>query len=149
MPAIREPLTNEDLRDWERMTSALAATDAWFEPGSRHIYHTNTYGHLNGEIVRRVTGETPGERLRSRAGSLGADIWVGVPLDVQRHCAFVHWDPVRPLVSADFSTLEGETLMLALGYTIGQGYHLARPTDADGIEHLLTAAPRSTEPALR
>ena len=122
VPAIRQPLTNEDLRDWNRMTSALADTEAWFEPGSRHIYHTNTYGHLNGEIVRRVTGLTPGERLRDRADSLGADIWVGVPLDEQPRCAFVHWDPVRPLVSVDFSALEGETLMLALGYTNPPGY---------------------------
>ena len=58
VPAIREPLTNGDLWDWDRMAGALAATDAWWEPGTRHAYHTNTYGHLIGEVVRRVSGET-------------------------------------------------------------------------------------------
>src|SRR4051812_27210729 len=30
VPAIREPLTDEDLFDWPRMTSALAATAPWW-----------------------------------------------------------------------------------------------------------------------
>ena len=79
VPAIREPLTNEDLWRWGRMTAAVAATDPWWEPGARHAYHTNTYGHLIGEIVRRVTGEACGDRLASVAGALGADVWFGVP----------------------------------------------------------------------
>ena len=33
VPAIREPLTNDDLWHWERMTGALAATEPWWEPG--------------------------------------------------------------------------------------------------------------------
>jgi len=37
VPAIREPLTNDDLWQWERMTSALAATEACGSraPGTR------------------------------------------------------------------------------------------------------------------
>src|SRR5690349_16167481 len=50
VPAIRQPLSNEDLWDWTRMTGALAATEAWWEPGTRHAYHTNTFGHLIGEV---------------------------------------------------------------------------------------------------
>ena len=80
MPAIREPLTNEDLWDWDRMTTALAATEAWWQPGTRHAYHTNTYGHLVGELIRRTTGEMPGTRLRAMADSLGADCAWGPPL---------------------------------------------------------------------
>ena len=79
VPAIREPLTNDDLWDWGRMTGALAATEAWWEPGTRHAYHTNTYGHLIGEVVRRVSGETCRRRLAGLTGPLGADVYVGVP----------------------------------------------------------------------
>jgi CubicO group peptidase (beta-lactamase class C family) len=50
VPAISVPLSNDDLWSWEAMTSALASTTAWFVPGSRLVYHTNTYGHLVGEI---------------------------------------------------------------------------------------------------
>ena len=45
------------------MAGALAATEPWWEPGTRHAYHTNTYGHLIGEVVRRVSGETCRDRL--------------------------------------------------------------------------------------
>ena len=71
VPAIRAPLTNEDLWDWDRMTGALAATEPWWEPGTRHAYHTNTYGHLIGEVVRRVSGEACAARLAGVAGPLG------------------------------------------------------------------------------
>ncbi|HEX5925480.1 MAG TPA: serine hydrolase domain-containing protein, partial [Baekduia sp.] len=50
VPAIRETLDDEDLFDWERMTCALAATEAWWAPGERVAYHTNTFGHLVGEL---------------------------------------------------------------------------------------------------
>jgi CubicO group peptidase (beta-lactamase class C family) len=95
VPAIREPLTDDDLPDWSRMTAALAATEPWWPPGTRHAYHTYTYGHLVGEIVRRVSGELPGTVLRSLAEPLGADLWCGVPPAEQDRCAEVVWAP-RP-----------------------------------------------------
>ena len=60
VPAIRQPLTNADLWRWDTMTSALAATEPWWEAGERHAYHTNTFGHLIGEPVHRITGQLPG-----------------------------------------------------------------------------------------
>jgi len=122
VPAIREPLTNDDLWNWDRMTAALAATDAWFEPGTRHVYHTNTYGHLVGEVVRRVTGETPGRRLRGVADPLGADLWWGVPDNELHRCADVIWAPSTPIGDVDFAALTGEALMIALGYFNPPGY---------------------------
>jgi CubicO group peptidase (beta-lactamase class C family) len=122
VPAIREPLTNDDLWDWERMTGALAATEAWWEPGTRHTYHTNTYGHLVGEIVRRASGDMPGARLRAVAGSLDADVWCGIPSSEQHRCADVIWAPSNTISSSDFTKLSGEDLMLALGYFNPPGY---------------------------
>ena len=122
VPAIRERLTNEDLWDWNRMTSALAATEPWFEPGSRHIYHTNTFGHLVGEIVHRATGRMPGDVLREIAEPLGADLWFGVPAAQQHRCAELIWAPPSPIAEIDFGTLSGESLMLALGYFNPSGY---------------------------
>jgi CubicO group peptidase (beta-lactamase class C family) len=95
VPAIREPLTDDDLLDWPLMTAALAATDPWWPPGTRHAYHTNTFGHLVGEIVHRVSGQMPGTLLRSLAEPLGADLWFGVPEAEQQRCAEVVWAP-RP-----------------------------------------------------
>jgi CubicO group peptidase (beta-lactamase class C family) len=122
VPAIREPMTNDDLWDWERMAQALASTEAWWEPGTRHAYHTNTYGHLIGEVVRRVSGEPCGTRLRSLAGPLGADLWFGVPRSEQQRCADVVWAGTRAPEDIDFGALSGDELMTMLGYFNPSGY---------------------------
>ena len=87
VPAIRTPLTDDDLWDWATMAAAVAATEPWWEPGTRDVYHTNTYGHLIGEVVRRVSGETCRHRLAALAGPLDADVHVGVPPGERHRCA--------------------------------------------------------------
>ncbi|MFL6145008.1 MAG: serine hydrolase domain-containing protein [Labedaea sp.] len=124
VPAIRARLTNEDLWSWDRMTDALAGTEPWWPPGSRHAYHTNTFGHLIGEVVRRVSGEPPGERLRAVAAPLGADVWFGVPAARQHRCAEVIWAPAGSPIAVDLDTvdLSGEALMNALAHFNPPGY---------------------------
>jgi CubicO group peptidase (beta-lactamase class C family) len=122
VPAIRTRLTNDDLWNWSTMTGALAATEPWFEPGSRHMYHTNTFGHLVGEIVHRTSGLLPGGRLREVAGRIGADLHVGVADDDLDRCATVIWAPSSPMPDIDPFTLSGEGQMLMLGYFNPPGY---------------------------
>jgi len=122
VPAIAERLTNDDLWHWERMTAALAATPAWFEPGSRHVYHTNTFGHLAGEIARRATGEMPGAALRALAEPLDADVWFGVPAEEQARCADIVWAAPEGLGPFDPDSAEGDARMIALGYFNPPGY---------------------------
>jgi CubicO group peptidase (beta-lactamase class C family) len=123
VPAIREKLDDNDLFDWQRMTDALAMTEAWWTPGERLAYHTNTFGHLIGELVHRAGGEMPGERLRAIAGPLDAEVWFGVPLAEQRRCAEVLWSPAQPLPAhLDFDALEGDVLMNALAHLNPPGY---------------------------
>ncbi len=121
VPAIREPLSNEDLWDWRRMTGALAATEAWWEPGTRHAYHTNTYGHLIGEVVRRVSGVPCAHRLADVANALGADVHVGVPASDRHRCAEVIFAaPASDRL--DVATLHGDDLMEMLSYFNPPGY---------------------------
>ena len=122
VPAIREPLTNDDLWDWGRMTGALAATEAWWEPGTRHAYHTNTYGHLIGEVVRRVSGETCTRRLAALAGPLGADVYVGVPLAERHRCAEVIFAAPGGAEGLDIDGLHGDERMEMLSYFNPPGY---------------------------
>src|SRR3954469_7255670 len=51
LPAIGEPLPPGSSYDWERMCGALAGQEPWWEPGTAHGYHVNTYGFLLGEIA--------------------------------------------------------------------------------------------------
>ena len=121
VPAIRQPLTNADLWEWDRMAAALADSEPWWQPGSRHAYHTNTYGHLIGEVVRRVGGMTCGQQLRSLVGPLGADVWFGVPRPRQRTCADVVWNGSTN-IEVDFGALAGDELMTMLSYFNPAGY---------------------------
>ena len=122
VPAIRQRLTNDDLWHWDRMTGALAATEAWWEPGTRHAYHPNTYGHLIGEVVHRVSGETCGTRLRALAAPLDADLWFGVPAAEQHRCAEVMLVGTGIEEDVDFEVLSGDAMMTMLGYFNPPGY---------------------------
>ena len=119
--AIREPLTNDDLWDWDRMTAAVAATEPWWSPGSRHTYHTNTYGFLAGELARRVTGDRPGAWLR---GAIGADLMWGVPDSDLDRCADVVWNQPGAITTdrSILDTLTDEQRMIALGYGNPPGF---------------------------
>ena len=80
LAGLREPHSLEQLYDWELTTRRLAATEPWWEPGTRSGYHALTYGFLVGEVVRRVSGLLPGAFLeREVAGPLGVDFTIGLP----------------------------------------------------------------------
>ena len=76
----REPLSFEQLLDWEKTVERLAAQEPWWEPGTRSGYHAMTFGFLVGEVVRRVSGLLPGAFLaREVTGPLGVDFTIGLP----------------------------------------------------------------------
>jgi CubicO group peptidase (beta-lactamase class C family) len=75
-----QPVTIDDVYDWDRSTAMLAAQAPWWEPGAGSGYHVMTYGHLIGEVIRRITGQRLGEFFAVRiAGPLGADFHIGLP----------------------------------------------------------------------
>ena len=78
----QEPMAPEDLYDWEKATSLLAAQEPWWTPGTASGYHAITQGYLVGEVVRRVTGQTIGAFFAQElAGPLGADFHIGTPAE--------------------------------------------------------------------
>ena len=77
---VTERISLEDLYNWDRMVGLLAAQEPFWEPGTANGYHAMTYGYLAGEIIARVTGQTPGNFFRERiAEPLGADFHIGLP----------------------------------------------------------------------
>jgi CubicO group peptidase (beta-lactamase class C family) len=125
VPAIREPLTNDDLWIWERMVGALAATEAWHEPGSQVVYHTNTYGHLLGEIVHRAGGLMPAEALRRLATSIKADVGCALPPEAQSRCAEVIFESppaLRDALAAGAASPDERHRMIALAFMNPPGY---------------------------
>ena len=75
----REPMSADDLYDWEKATSLLAAQAPYWEPGTAPGYHAVTQGYLVGEVIRRVAGKTVGTVFREEfAQPLGADFHIGL-----------------------------------------------------------------------
>jgi CubicO group peptidase (beta-lactamase class C family) len=75
-----QPITLEDMYDWDKSTALLAAQAPWWEPGTASGYHALNYGHLIGEVIRRITSQRLGEFFAAHiAGPLGADFHVGLP----------------------------------------------------------------------
>ena len=50
LPAVRRRLPPGAMLDWPAMTTALAEQDPWWQPGTAHGYHVNTFGFLAGEV---------------------------------------------------------------------------------------------------
>ena len=122
------------------MAGALAATEPWWEPGTRHAYHTNTYGHLIGEVVRRVSGETCRRPARRRGRPPDADVHVGVPPGEQHRCADVLFAAPGPPAALDDS-LEGDAPMEMLSYFNPPGF-----SSMGVVNPRSGAAPRSRRP---
>jgi CubicO group peptidase (beta-lactamase class C family) len=73
-----KPFSIRDMYDWESATERLALQRPWWEPGTASGYHANNQGHLVGEVIRRITGETFKRFVADEiAGPLGADFQVG------------------------------------------------------------------------
>lgn len=75
---LEQPAAVEDLYDWEKSTSRFAGQTPWWEPGAASGYHATNFGHLIGEVVRRVTGKSLKRFVAEEiAGPLGADFQIG------------------------------------------------------------------------
>lgn len=91
------PFALTDMYDRERSTALLAAQAPWWEPGTASGYHALNFGHLLGEIVRRVSGKTLTEFVATEiAGPVGADFQVGAKASDWARCAEIIPPPPLP-----------------------------------------------------
>ncbi|MEE8422228.1 MAG: serine hydrolase domain-containing protein [Dehalococcoidia bacterium] len=75
---IDAPLPPELAFDWDAQIHALEQQQPRWIPGTRHGYHTGTFGYLVGELIRRVDGRTVGTFLREEVTEpLGIDFFIG------------------------------------------------------------------------
>ncbi len=89
LPAIDQWITLDDCEAWTPIVDAIARQKPFWEPGSAHGYHGLTIGWLLGELIRRISGLTPGqyvrERLAPRLG--GLEMWIGLPEEIEPRLA--------------------------------------------------------------
>jgi CubicO group peptidase (beta-lactamase class C family) len=108
----REPFTTEDLYDWEKATSLLAAQAPFWEPGKQAGYHAITQGYLVGEVVRRIAGKSLGTVFREEiAEPMAADFHIGLPAAEDNRVAELK-PPPDGSISADPTMTETKKLSL-------------------------------------
>jgi CubicO group peptidase (beta-lactamase class C family) len=77
--ALDQPAPTAAFLDWSWLCRLLAAQEPSWPPGTAHGESALFYGHLVGELVRRVDGRTPGRYLREEiCGPRGLDFAVGL-----------------------------------------------------------------------
>lgn len=110
LPFWMEALSPAALHDSGPVNAMLAAQEPVWEPGTQCGYHGITIGHLEGELVRRITGRSIGRFLRDElAGPLGADAWFGLPESEDARVATLYLaEPDPTLRSALFDKLMSE-----------------------------------------
>ena len=76
---LDRPVPTEAFYDWDWLCALLAAQQPSWEPGTAHGESALFYGHLVGELVRRVDGRSVGRFLAEEiCGPAGLDFAVGL-----------------------------------------------------------------------
>ncbi|MCX4778891.1 serine hydrolase domain-containing protein [Streptomyces sp. NBC_01264] len=99
VPALDRGLTVAEAADGVTGPRAIAAQRAFWEPGTEHGYHAQTFSWLLSELVLRATGRSLGGILAEEiAEPLGLDFWIGLPESEEHRVGRVA--PVDPPESA-------------------------------------------------
>ena len=117
LSALRVPITIDEVVDWDRVTSLLAAEEPLWEPGTGYAYHAITHGWLAGELVRRVTGKRAGEYFAEVLGEWTSGAWVGLPASAASRVA--HLQASESQVEAGEQLAEAPSPWTALAMTLG------------------------------
>lgn len=102
--AVDQPLSIDDVCAWDPLVEALAAQAPLWEPGAHHAYHALTYGHLVGEVLRRITGVSVGRLFQDEVvRPLGLSAWIGLPEAEEPRVARL--EPAPPVADEALRTL--------------------------------------------
>lgn len=94
LPAVRTPISRDDLLDPERLAALLAGQAMETDPRAGFVYHPLTFGWLGGELVRRVDGRSVGHFFAEEvARPLGLEIWIGTSPELEDRVARLEYAP--------------------------------------------------------
>jgi CubicO group peptidase (beta-lactamase class C family) len=95
-------LTTAEVIAWDPVIKAIEQQVPHHAPTDGHAYHAVTIGWLVGEVVRRITGLTPGTYFRHALGDpLGLNTWIGLPASAREQVAFM--EPPLPDDDSEFA----------------------------------------------
>jgi len=99
LPTFPVPRPAEASSDWDQLCADLAAAQPEWQPGTVAAEHALTYGHLLGELIRRVDGRAPAQFVADEiAKPLNLDLAFALPTHDLARCAELEFE------SADWPT---------------------------------------------
>lgn len=110
LAAVDGALSLDEVLDWDPVVNAIAIQAPNWEPGSKHGYHARSFGWILGELIRRISAESPGQYLQKHiCKPLGLRYWVGLPTEQLAACATLvppagGSDAIAELLGADSLT---------------------------------------------
>lgn len=119
LPALDAVLPFGEIAAWEPVVRAIEEQPPLWEPGTTYEYHGHVLGFAVGEVIRRITGLTPGAFLREEiAGPLGGlPVWIGLPEEQLPHLArLVEAEGRRPMPGPDHLLTRIVTMNGALAF---------------------------------
>ncbi|GAA0330275.1 beta-lactamase family protein [Actinoallomurus spadix] len=80
VPVLDETLSFAEIAAWTPVIRAIEEQKPLWEPDTAYEYHGHVFGFLLGEVIRRVTGLTPGAYFREAVGDpLRLRAWIALP----------------------------------------------------------------------
>lgn len=134
VPCLDVDLTKEDVIAWEPVIRAIEEQRPLFPPAAGHFYHAMTYGWLVGEVIRRITGVSPGAYFRRAIGDpLELRTWIGLPEPVRPDVAWME----APLPDEDSDAAREAARVFAKNPCVERSVSLGRafsfPADGDFV----------------
>jgi CubicO group peptidase (beta-lactamase class C family) len=131
LAALDADLTAADVVAWTPVIRAIERQRPAHDPATGHAYHPMTYGWIVGEVIRRVTGATPGAWLDATVRTpLGLHLWIGAPEAARATVAWM--EPPLPDEDSDAAREAGQVAAadpaIDRGATMGGAY--AFPSEA-------------------
>lgn len=125
LPALDADLTRDEALGWYPVIAAIERQRPLWPPDTAHSYHALTYGWLVGEVIRRVTGMTPGVYFRRELGDpLELHTWIGLPASARDSVAWMEPplpDPDTPAARANAQQF-AESQMLQRSMSMGGAF---------------------------
>ncbi|GKT55256.1 beta-lactamase [Colletotrichum tofieldiae] len=111
LAVFEDPITLEDLCDFDATVSRLEKQAPRWEPGTASGYHAWTYGYMIGELLRRRTGLTLREFVSQKiAGPLDADFQIGAKEEDWHRVAELVPPPSSPSNFMSGPTMDSDSL---------------------------------------
>lgn len=114
LPSLSSVLSEQDLYNWSHMISSLVQQVPWWEPGTAHGYHVNTFGFLVGELVSRIRNTTHQQLLDPLRPFVANEMYWGVPTQQLKDVATLYWHEDQQ--QRETINTHSETSMHALAY---------------------------------